>query len=689
MLTDADDQPGVDPVALISHEIWQTRYESDPAVVGRTITLNSMPVTVAGVLEPGFALPGWAPHFWLPRQLDRSEQPQNSHMNFITYGRLRDGVTPEQARIELEGLKPRMTELFPTAYSQAFFDRSGFTPVVHPLRSMVLGTAGREGRGIDGVLWVLLGAVSLVLLIACANVANLMLVRAEMRRRELAVRAAMGAERAHMAVHYLVESALLSVTAALLGLGLAWAGIRILVTTAPATLPRLGEIGISSTAVLFAAGLGVLTALIFGMAPVLRSGTNFSELRESGRGSTPSRERQLVRSALVVGQVGMALVLLAAGALMLRSFMNLQKVDAGIDPASVLTFTVTLPYPLYSDEPPIYNLQRELVQRVEALPGVELVSATSSLPLSGGAGCSVTVGPGTQDTRSCVPVIFTLPGYFEALDIPVRGTAFGWQDVEQRRPYAVISRALAERMWPGEDPLGKQIISYQTEGAWFTIVGVADDVLADGLDQPPTQAVYYPTRRPAEEGFFGPHGIPTMRFVVETGLADPTTLAPAIRSILRDLDPEVPLADIRTMEEVMMASERMARTTFTMMLLGIAAVIALFLSAVGLYGVIAYLVGRRRAEIGVRMALGARVSQVARLVVLQSVRLALVGVVIGIAAAFPLMRFLSSLVWGVEPTDTITLAAVSALLIGVAVLASAIPARRAALTPPSDALRAD
>jgi predicted permease len=688
LITEEDDQPGVDPVAVISHDVWQTRYESDPSIVGRTISLNATPVTVVGVLDPGFSLPDHQTHFWLPIQLDRSRADINSHREFVTYARLRPGVTPAAAQADLERLLPNLPELLPNAYGGDWIERTGFSPLVHPLRSMVLGKAGSGRVGIDNVLWMVLGAVSLVLLIACANVGNLMLVRAEARRRELALRAALGAERAHMTIHYLTESTLLAGAAAVLGTVLAYGGIQLLIASAPALLPRLNDIVFSTNGLLFAIALSLITALLFGLAPVIRARTNFNELRESGRGATTSRERQLARNALVVGQVGMALVLLAAGGLMLKSFLNLRNVQSGVAGENVLTFQVTLPFARYGEEERVFRFHREFADRVAGMGGVQLVSGTSSLPLGGSGGCVVTIGEGSEH-NGCVPTVSVLPGYFEALGIGVSGETFTWSQLERRADGAVISRALAERLWPGEDPVGRRLISYQTPPPWYTIIGVADDVLADGLDQPPVQAVYYPTRRPAQEGYQGPLVMRSLDFVVKTELERPEMLTSAVRGILREMDPEVPLAQVRTMHDVIMSSEKMARTTFTMMLLGIAAVIALFLSAVGLYGVIAYLVGQRRAEIGVRMALGARVSEVARLVIMQSVRLTAIGIAIGLVAALVVTRALTSLIWGVEPTDPVTLLFVSLLLLLVAVFASLVPARRAARTDPSEALRAD
>lgn len=688
VFTVEEDQPGADWVVVLSHEFWQSRYDGDPGVIGSTINLNAIPATVVGVLEPGLSLPNHDTNVWLPLQMNRANADINAHTAFTTYARLRAGVMPEAAQSDLRRLSQDLPTLLPNAYGGNWIERTGFEPLVHPLRSVVLGGVGGGRVGIDSVLWLLLGAVSLVLLIACANVANLMLVRAEARRRELTLRSALGAERAHMAVHYLTESMLLTCAAALLGIALAWGGVQLLLANAPATLPRIGDVGLSSSSVVFALGVSIVTGLLFGLVPVVRARVDFGELRESGRGMTASRERQFARNTLVVVQVGMALVLLAAGALMLESFLNLRNVRPGIDPDDVLTFNITLPLARYRDEATVFRFHQELAQRLNAVGGVEQVSGTSNLPLAGSGGCAHTIGEGS-DSNGCVPTVHVLPGYFETLGIPVTGATPTWSELEQRAGGAVISRALADRLWPGADPIGRRIISYQDGPPWYTITGIADDVLSDGLDQPPIQAIYYPTRKPAGNEYWGPDAMRTLTLVVRAGIDRPETLTSTVRSIVREIDAEVPLANVRTMHDVIMSSEKMARTSFTMMLLGIAAVIALFLSAVGLYGVIAYLVGRRRAEIGVRMALGARVTEVARLVIMQSVRLAAVGIVIGIAASLIVTRSLSSLVWGVEPADPGTLAAVSVLLLAVAVLASALPAWRAARTHPTDALRSD
>jgi putative ABC transport system permease protein len=678
-----DDTPGAPATALLSHEIWSTHFGADAGVIGSSVNLNAVPYTIVGVLDPGLRLPGHDTRIWTALKLDRSLEPANWHY-VSAYGRLRPGVTLDAARADIQRLTERLPEEFAGAYGGGFMEGSGFRASISLVRDTLLGS-------IDRVLWMLFGAVGLVLLIACANVGNLMLVRAESRSRELSLRSALGAERAHLAVHYLTESLLLALAASVLGILLAIAGVKLLVALAPASVPRLDEIVIGWRAVGFGVGLAMLTGLIFGLAPLMRARVDFRELREGGRGATPSRERQLVRSGLVVGQVGMALVLLAAGALMLQSLINLNKVRTGIDAQNVLTFQAFTPRSRYDDEA-VVRFQRELIDRLQAVPGVVQVGGTTRVPLSpSGLNCSHTQAEGRPmpDGEACLPTIHVLPGYFETMGIPITsGRSFTWRDIETRADAAVISRALAERLWPGENPIGRGIISYQNGPPWYRIVGVADDVRSDGLDKPPVEAIYYPTVAMAGAYVTG-HPFPGISYTVKTAGIDAATIEPVVRDIVRSMDPEVALAGATTMIDMIARSDQMARTSFMMLLLGVAAAMALFLSAVGLYGVLAYLVGRRRSEIGVRMALGARAGAVIRLIVVQSMSLAVVGIVVGIAAALVTTRALESLLFEVAPGDVRILLSVSALLLLVAVLASFVPARRAARTDPSEALRAD
>lgn len=682
LLTDDDELPGAEPVVVLSNELWRNRYAADPSIVGRTILVNSMPVTVVGVTAAGTRLPASVPQVWLPLQLDRTAPAENAHW-VGTYGRLRAGVSIEEARQDLQRLADVMPSEFPRAYSEGFYESTGFHPVVTTTRAELLGS-------IDRVLWMLLGAVSLVLVIACANVANLFLVRAESRCRERTVRAALGSDGAHFAVHYLTESLLLGLSAAAVGALLAYAGVQLLVSIAPAGVPRLDEVGLGWTGITFALAAGAGMGLLFGAAPLFSRREDFGELRDGGRGTTAGRRRQYARGVLVVGQVALALVLLAAGGLMVRSFVNLRSVPPGFDADNVLTFQAFVPAARYPTRDAQLQFRRELDARLLALPGVTHVGGTTNLPLAGGGGCAYTTVEGhvysARERPPCTPVMHVLPGYFESMGIAVEGETITWSDVDLAAGVAVVSRAFATRMWPGEDPIGKGVIAYEDGPPWYRVVGVADDIRGAGLDEPAIEAVYYPPR--AMEGACCSGNAPNW-FVVRTSTADPTQLAPAIRGILMSMDSDVPLANVRTMHEVVRTSPAMARMSFTMLLLAIAAAMALFLSAVGLYGVIAYLTAQRRGEIGVRMALGARAPQIVRLVVLRSVGLAGIGVVAGVAGALAGTGVMRTLLFEVQPADPKTLATASAVLLLVAALASAAPAWHAARTDPSEALRAD
>jgi predicted permease len=685
LINEEDDVPGAERVALLSHEIWMSRFGGDPAVVGRTVDLSSFPYTVIGVLAPGFRLPGHDTRMWTSfQQLDRSLEPVNWHY-VQAYARLRPGTSVESATGDIQRLTDRLPEVFPGPYDMGFMESSGFHASVTLVRSRLLGS-------IDRVLWMVFGAVGLVLLIACANVGNLMLVRTEARRREFSLRAALGAERAHLAVHYLTESLLLTIAASVLGAALAFAGVKLLVAMAPATVPRLDEIAVGWRALGFALALALSTGVVFGLVPLIRKHDDFGELRDGGRGATSSRERQFVRRTLVIGQVAMALVLLAGGALMLQSLVNLRNVRSGIDPTNVLVFQAFTPYSRY-DHDDMVRFQRELSDRLRAVPGVMHVGGTTRVPLAPtGLNCSYTVAEGreiTSDDGACLPTIHVLPGYLASMGITIlAGRELTWSDVEQRTGAAVISRTLADRLWPDENPIGKGIITYQDGPPWYRIVGVADHVRSEGLDKAPVEAVYYPTTAMTGASVTG-HPFPDIFYTVRTAGVDAGSLAPSLQQVLRSMDPAIPLAGAQIMTDVIARSGQVARISFMMLLLGISAVMALFLSAVGLYGVIAYLVGRRQAEIGVRMALGARVGQVIRLIMAQSVMLAAAGIAIGVVAALATTRVLESLLFEVQPGDPTVLLLVSMILLLVSLLASLVPARRAARTDPSEALRAD
>lgn len=667
-------------VAVLSHDFWRTRLGADPAIVGTMIQLEGRPIEVVGVTEPGFGVPGRDVAVWLPAYLSRSMYLGNSHVH-TAIGRLGEGVSLEAARADLARLTGQLPEAMPDAYAGGFVDEARFSTEVRTLQEHVVGDFAR-------VLWILLGAVGVVLLIAGANVANLFFVRMEARRREVAIRSALGAGRKQLTGHYLTESLLLALLAGLVGIGLADAGIQLLVALDP-DIPRLAEVGVGHDGVAFALGIALLIGLPFGLLAGLGRGGH-AALRDSGRGLTASRGRHLVRGSLVVGQVALALVLLTAAGLLLETFRNLRAVDPGIRTDNVLTVQVSLPAANYPTYAAVGAFHRDAAERIAALPGVEHVGAIQSVPLGGGydGGCNLVMPEGWNPRAERYPCVHTprvTPGFFPALGIAVDGREPDWREASSGQAGAIVSRAFAERYWPGEDPLTRRITAYSGNQPYFQVVGVAADVRAAGLDEPPVEAVYFPVV--PGEGitlWSPPRG---MTLVLRTATARPQELTGAVRQAIAGVDPGVAIGDVRTMDRVVATHGSVARVGFAMLLLGIAAIIALVLGAVGLYGVVAYVVGQRTGEIGIRMALGARSSQVGRLVVRQSLVLALAGIALGTAAALGVTRVLRSFLYETSPTDPAVLGAVAVLLLGIALAASIVPARRAARVDPMIALR--
>jgi putative ABC transport system permease protein len=680
-----DDRPGAAPVALLGHGFWRRQFGGDPGVVGTTIDLDGVPAEVVGVLAPGFDLPDQRTDVWTPLQLNPAGEPVNWH-RLVVVGRLRDGVAPEQAGEELARLTTHFEEQFPNAYGGGFVRETGFTTRVTPLRDQVVGDT-------RGVLWMLFGAVGLVLLIACANVANLFLVRAEARRREIAIRTALGATGQRLARFTLAESLLLTLLAAALAIPLADAAVRLLLAVAPAGLPRLDEVGVGARAALFAVGVALLAGVVFGLIPLLRRGALFATIRDGGRTSGGAGGRQATRRLLVVGQVALALVLLAGAGLLLRSFQELRGVQPGFDAENVLTFEISLPPARYGDErggyEPVFAFHREFLARLEAIPGVQSAGATTRLPLKDTEGCAVVfledrpLAPGQQPP--CVATPTLIPGFFETLRIPVRGHVPTWGEIDRNPEGVVLTRALADRLWPGEDPIGKGIKGNGARPPFYRVVGVTGDFRGEGLERGPSEAVYFPMRPLQGTWLWSPPFVATV--VVRAGTTDPRALLGPVRAALAGMDPTVPIAGVQTMQSVVDRS--MARLSLIMVLLGLAAGMALLLSVIGLYGVIAYLVAQRWVELGIRMALGARPADVVALVMRQGMAMTLLGIGIGLTAALASTRLLAGLLYGVTATDPVAFAGMAVLLAGVALLACYLPARRAVRVDPMVALRSD
>jgi putative ABC transport system permease protein len=580
--------------------------------------------------------------------------------------RLRDGVSVAQAGAEMNQISNALYREYPTAYS------APGVPLT-PMKDYLVGD-------VRPVLWALLGSVGFVLLIACVNVANLLLAWAARRQREVALRAALGARRTRMVRQFLTESLLLSFLGGGFGLLLAWGGVGLLQQIRLANLPRLQEIHIDVWTFAFTFGISLITGLAFGLLPAFRaSKLDLNEaLKESGK-STGGTERHRLRSALVFADVALALLLLTGAGLMMKSFVRLLEVNPGFDPSHTLTLTISLWGPKAADAPAVAFFD-QVLQRVEALPGVESAGIVSQLPLGGnmdmyGVHVEGKSLPNPEEDPSADRYSIT-PGYLRAMRIPLlRGREFDARDVATSPMVALVNESMARQFWPGEDPIGKRFRMGDTKGPWKTVVGVVGDVLHKGLDAPHTIQVYVPNTQFTD----------SMVILAVRTSKEPASMAAAVRSEIAALDPQVPVSEVATMEEVVATS--VANQRFGALLFLLFGGIALVLTAVGIYGVISYGVAQRIHEIGIRLALGAGRRDVLTLIVSEAMRPALLGAALGLIAAFGLTRLLTRLLYNVEPTDPGVFAAVLLLLIGVALLASYIPARRATRVDPMVALR--
>jgi len=660
-----EERAGPAQVAVLSDGLWRRRFGGDPSVVGKTLTLDGRAVTVVGIAPPEFQYPADT-ELWLPLDFSDPEMEIRAAHFLRPIGLLKKGVTLEQARAETDLIARRLEEQYPET-------NEGWSLNLVPLQEQVVG-------GVRTSLWVLLGAVGFVLLIACANVSNLMLARAAARRRELALRTALGASRWRVARQQLTESVLLSLAGGAAGLLLASWGVDVLVALGAGDIPRSREIGVDGRVLAFTAALSVLTGLAFGLLPALRSSRpDLNEvLKDAGRGTSgPGRGR--VRSALVVAEIALALTLLVGAGLLIKSFVGLRSVNPGFDPANVLTVRIDLARARYAKPEQAAAFFGELQRRVAGLPGVEAAGMISELPLSGQPNDMYFHVAGRPPPTASETVTADYRrvnhDYFRAMRIPLlRGRGFREQEVTGDAKVIVINEALARNFFPDEDPLGRRLVINFGVPEEFEIVGVARDVRHSSLEGEVYQMMYVPTLR------FG-----RTNLVVRTTSSDPLALATAVRGAVAAVDRDQPVSAVRTMEEVVSGS--VAQQRFRTLLLAAFAGVALLLAGVGIYGVIAYSVTHRTHEIGIRMALGAGAFDILKLVVGQGMALALAGVAVGLLASLALTRVLSSLLFGVTATDTVTFAAVSLLLVAVSLLACYVPARRATKVDPMVALR--
>jgi predicted permease len=682
-----DDSPAGPATVMLAHGYWQRRFDADPGAIGKQIVVNGTPHEIVGVLPRSFAFLDYEPDLVLPLRLNRSEE-FIGHFNYRGIARLRAGVTVEQANADIARMIPMVLDRFPLppGFTRKMFDETRMAPNVRPLASDVIGDVG-------DVLWVLFGTVGIVLLIACANVANLFLIRSEGRHQELAVRSALGARPTLIARGLLAESVTLSLVAGALGAVLAYGGIRVLLALAPDGLPRLREIAIDPVVLLFAFGLSLAAGVAFGLLPLLRFSTPrvLAGLKDGGRSASDGRQRNRARNALVVGEIAMALVLLVAAGLMIRTFQELRSVHPGfVRPEEVLTFRVSVPDAMEADPVRVARLHEEIARRIEALPGVVAVGQSSSLTMDGNASNDPVVVEEFPPAAGGMPPIrrmkWATPRYFETMGNPVvAGRTFTWNDNYDLASVAVVNEAFAREYWKRPaDALGKRIRSGPRE--WREIVGVVGDERDDGVARAAAPIVYWPLLSKSlwEEGVFVAR---TMAYAVRSSRTGSPTLLAEIQRAVWSVNRNLPLAGARTLEEVRSGS--MAQTSFALVMLGIAACVALALGVVGIYGVIAYMAAQRTREIGIRMALGAQRENVSGLFVRHGLALTGAGVLLGVGAAAALARLMSALLFGVGAWDPLTYAAVSVLLAAIALLASYVPARRASRLDPIVALRRD
>lgn len=674
---------------ILSHAFWQRRFGGDETAVGRQLSIDSQSSQVVGIMPPDF------------RFLDMTPQPDvivavrldpatatNGSFSFQALARLRPGATPAEARADIERVLPGWLVAWPvlpgSAITPGALEGMRITPIIRPLKDDVVG-------GVASTLWVLMGAIGGVLLVACANIANLMLVRAAARRQEFAVRAALGAVPSRIARALVAESLVLGGAGTAIGLALAYGTLKVLVAIGPANLPRIDEISVSMPVLLFAIAVSIAAAIAVGSITALKYARHVDANVGGARGSTGSRERSVTRNTLVIAQVALALVLVVSAGLMIRSFQALRDVDPGFsDPATIQTAKIWIPTTLFPDPEEYTRMEREILDNIAALPGVTAVGFASTAPMEGpeANGPPVAVeeqrldGPITRRAKTISP------GYFEAMGTRIIvGRDITWRDIETGGHVAVISQDFARELAPElEGALGKRIRLPFGQDAWREVVGVVESVHQDGLYAQPPSFVYWPVLMER----FGSRpvvGNSAVTFVIRSDRAGTAGLVNEVRHAVRSVDAGIPVALEGTMQDLYASS--LARTSFTLVMLGIAGAMALTLGAIGIYGVIAYVVSQRVREIGIRSALGAQPRDLKRMFILHGLALSGIGSIVGVVSALALGRFMSSLLYGVGPADPIAYATALSVTVAAAALASYIPARRAANIDPTDTLRAE
>jgi predicted permease len=676
---------------IVSYAFWQRRFGGEEQALGREISIDSTPAEVVGIMPPDFRFLDMTPQpdVILAVRLDRAQLVLGASFNYQALARLKPGVTPTEAHADLERMLAIWTDawpLFPGATKEQLASLR-IAPVVRPLQDDLVG-------GVASTLWVLMGAIGAVLLVACANIANLMLVRADARRSELAVRAALGAVPTRIAREFLIESLVLGVAGGVLGLALAELGLQVLAAIGPSNVPRLREIAIHPPVLAFTAAVSLASTLLFGSITALKHALQIDAFKNlAARGASVSRERSMTRSALVIVQVALALVLVVSSALMIRTFEKLRAIEPGFsDPATIQTARIWIPNALFYPDSERYNrMQHEMLEKIAAIPGVASAAFVHQLPMEGGLNYTrIMVEGQTFAAGELAPPYrtkFVSPGYFGAMGTRlIAGRDMTWSDIDAGGRVAVVSEDFARTL--ATEPasaLGKRIRSPAGQDAWREVIGVVQNVHEDGLSAAPPSLVYWPVRM---EGFNGRlPGMPAVAFVIRSQRAGTASLVEDVSKAVRSVDASIPVTNPRTMWDLYSGS--LARTSFALVMLAIAGGMALLLGVIGIYGVIAYVVAQRAREIGIRSALGAKPQQLKRMFLVHGLTLSVAGVVIGLVVAAALGRLMSSLLFGVEPMDPAAYIAAIGVILAAAALASYVPARRASSIDPAETLRAE
>ncbi|MDQ2711054.1 MAG: ABC transporter permease [Acidobacteriota bacterium] len=684
--TKMDDSPGQPETVVLTYGYWQTKFGSDASALGRRLMVDGRPREIIGVLPRGFRFLEEKPKLLMPMQLDRNKTFLGG-FNYRGLAWLKPGFTVQAASADVKRMIPIALHKFPPfpGYNIKMFEDARLAPILQPLKEELVGD-------IRGVLWVLMGTIGMVLLIACANVANLLLVRADGRQQELAIRAALGADWVQIARELLFESVMLGLLGGVIGLPLAYGALRLLVALGPADLPRIEDISIDGPVLLFTLGISFMAGLLFGLIPVFKyAGPHLAAtLRAGGRTLSQSRERHRARNFLVIAQVTLALVLLIGSGPMIRTFVALKQVQPGFErPKELQVLQISIPEAQVRDPAQVIHLEQNMVEKIEAIPGVSSVGLTTLVPMDGGGWHDLVFVEGRQEAK--IPPLrtfkFVSPGLLRTMgNTLVAGRDFTWTDTYEKRPVALVSENFAREQWQTPAAaIGKRIRESFT-APWREIVGVVSDERDDGVNKKAPTSVIWPLLM---DNFSGDK-ISVRRsvaFMIRSRRTGNAGFLGDIRRAVWSLNANLPLANVRTLQEVY--DKSLARTSFTLVMLAIAGGMALLLGIIGIYGVISYSVSQRRRELGIRMALGARKEDLTRMFVGHALRLAIVGVACGLAAAFALTRMMSSLLFAVSPVDPVTYLGVSLVLIVTAILASYVPALRVTGVNPVEALRAE